>query len=132
MFVRACIQEKGLERLMRNGDGILGNPRITSYGTDAAKTVTVTEIAGGVLQVTGLTAGRNLTTPTAADIIAAFPEMDIGDCMIFKVSITTAFAGTWVAGAGVTLAGRATTPANTMTDIIIEKTSSTAVKWTVL
>jgi len=132
MFVRACIKEKGLERLMRNGDGILANPRITSYATDAAKTVTVTEIAGGVLQVTGLTAGRNLTADTAANYLAAFPQLDIGESIECVVGVSVAFALTLVTAAGVTLKGRATVPANTTCRIFITKTSATTVELTVV
>lgn len=130
--MRACVYDKGQERLMRNGDGFAANPRIKVNAADAAYTVTVTDIAGGILQATSLSAGRTFTTPTAAAIIAAFPEMDIGDCMVFKVSAVAAFAITWAAGTDVTLAGRATTPASTSTDIVIEKTAATTVKWTVL
>lgn len=132
MFVRACVVEKGMERHARVGEGYLGMPRLATVSADAAYTITIPDLLGGAIQFTGLTAGRNFTTPTAADILAAMPDMDIGDTYVFKVSITTAFAGTWVAGTTVTLAGRATTPANTMTEIIVEKTSATAVKWTVL
>jgi hypothetical protein len=132
MFVRACVKQSGLERPARTGDGIMANVLINSYATDAILTVTIPQVMGGVLQVTGLTAGRVFTTPTAADLLAAMADMDIGDTYMFKVSVTTAFAITWGAGAGVTLAGRATTPASSSTDIVIEKLSATTVKWTVL
>jgi hypothetical protein len=58
--------------------------------------------------------------------------MDIGDSFSLYVSIQDAFAGTWVAGTGVTLAGRATTPASSMSIVVVTKTSATTVKWTVL
>lgn len=131
-FSRAAIWQDNLPRKQRAGDGFIAMPVISTYATDAILTLTIPQVMGGVLQVTGLTAGRNFTTPTAVDLLAAMPEMDIGDTYVFMVSVTVAFAVTWAAGAGVTLAGRATTPASSSTFIVIEKTSSTTVKWTVL
>lgn len=130
--VRAVVQDGGLIRNARVGDGLISHPAVTAIATDAADTVTVDKIAGGVIQYTGFSAGRNLTTDTAANIIAAFPNLDIGDTLELIVSITTAFAGTWVAGAGVTLAGRATVLANTQQTVIITKTGAATVGWRAL
>ena len=114
------------------GTGMFANLAITSKTTDANHTLTVAEMAGGVVYYSALSAGRQVTTPTAALILAAAPDMDIGDTFTFIVSIQDAFAITWVAGAGVTLDGRATTPASSNSIIVVEKASSTTVKWTVL
>lgn len=130
--VRAMVQDGGLARNARVGDGLISHPAVTVVTADANDTVTVDKIAGGVIQYTGFSAGRNLTTDTAANIIAAFPNLDIGDTLELIVSITTAFAGTWVAGAGVTLAGRATVLANTQQTVIITKTGAAAVSWRAL
>lgn len=120
----------GLSRNVRTGDTLISTLNLSSVATDSALTLTVPQVAGGVIQYTGFTAGRNLTTPTAADIIAAFPNLDIGESIELRVSITVAYAGTWVAGTGVTLAGRATVPASTMQLVLITKTSATTVTWT--
>jgi len=114
------------------GTGLFGNVSITSKATDANHTITVAEMAGGVIYYSALSAGRNVTTPTAALILAAAPDMDVGDTFMLIVSIQDAFAITWVAGVGVTLDGRATTPASSNSIIVVEKLSSTTVKWTVL
>lgn len=124
--------EGGLQGVIPAGSGVFSSRKVVVYATDAAKTILVSDIASGILQITGLTAGANLTTPTAAAILAAFPEMNIGESIEFEVSITTAFAGTWVAGTTVTLAGRATTAASTKSLIMITKTSATAVTWNVI
>jgi uncharacterized membrane protein (DUF441 family) len=58
--------------------------------------------------------------------------MDIGDSFTFWVSVTTAFAVTWAAGTGVTLAGRATVVANTAQMVVVTKTAATTVTWTAL
>ena len=130
--VRAIVQDNGLSRNARVGDGLISHPAVTVVTADANDTVTVDKIAGGVIQYTGFSAGRNLTTDTAANIIAAFPNLDIGDTLELIVSITTAFAGTWVAGSGVTLAGRATVVANTQQTVIITKTGAATVGWRAL
>jgi hypothetical protein len=130
-FTRQQVRSGGIVTDARAGDS-LTNPVITSIATDAAATITAAQIEGGVVQFTGFTAGRVLTTDTAANILAAFPEMDVGDSVEFRVSCVAAFAGTYAAGTGVTLAGRATTPASSHSVIYITKTSATTVTWTVL
>lgn len=114
---------------MRMGDGFLGNPTILEKTTDANHTLTVAEMSGGLVYYSALSAGRQVTTPTAALILAAAPDMDVGDSFCFMVSIQDAFAITWVAGTGVTLRGRATTPASSFSWVVVVKTSSTTVDW---
>jgi hypothetical protein len=114
---------------MRAGDGLLGNPVITEKTTDTNHTITVAEISTGILYYSALSAGRNVTTPTAALILAAAPDMDIGDSFEFRVVIQDAFAITWVAGANVTLRGRTTTAASSSSTITVVKTSATTVDW---
>jgi hypothetical protein len=129
---RVIVQDGALSRAARTGDTIL-NPVISTVTADAAATITAAQIAGGVVQYTGFTtAAKNLTTDTAVNILAAFTGMDVGDSISFMVSCVNAFAGTYVAGTGVTLAGRATTPASSYSLIYITKTSATTVTWTVL
>jgi hypothetical protein len=130
-YKRAIIQEGGLSRAARAGD-TSDNPVVTLIATDAAASFLVAQIAAGVVAYTGFTAGRILTTDTAANILAAYPEMDIGDSLHIKVASTAAFAATWSAGAGVTIAGRATVPASTGCDVYITKMSATTVNWTTI
>lgn len=132
MFVRALVHEESLPRKSRAGDGLLGNIALTSIATDANVTLTVADIIGGAVQFTGFSAGRQVTTPTAAAILAAFSGMNVGDTCMLIVSVVPAFAATWAAGAGVTLAGRATTPASSYSLISVRKTSETTVTWTVM
>ena len=113
------------------GTGLFANIRPVAVATDANVTLTVDQMSGGMIQYTGFTAGRNLTTPTAALILAAATDMDVGDSFAFIVSVVPAFAGTWVAGTGVTLAGRATTPASTWSIVTVTKLSATTVEWRV-
>jgi len=113
------------------GTGLFANIRPVAVATDANVTLTVDQMAGGMIQYTGFTAGRNLTTPTAALILAAATDMDVGDAFSFIVSVVPAFAGTWVAGTGVTLAGRATVPASSWAIVTVTKLSATTVEWRV-
>ena len=130
-FKRIILQDSGLSRNMRQGDG-WDNPVISTIATDAAATITATQVAGGVIQYTGFSAGRVLTTDTAANFAAAFPEMDIGDAIGFTVSIVPAFAGTWAAGAGVTITGRLTCPASTGVTVYLVKTGAATFNWTTM
>jgi len=49
------------------GTGMFGNVAITSKTTDANHTLTVAEMAGGVVYYSALSAGRNVTTPCCSD-----------------------------------------------------------------
>jgi hypothetical protein len=57
--------------------------------------------------------------------------MDIGDSFSIIVSVVPAFAGTWTAGVGVTLSGRATTPASSWSIVTVTKTAAATVTWNV-
>jgi len=133
MFLRSPVSSSvNLARPMRQGDGPLANIAVTAITTDSNLTLTAAQIAGGAVQFTGFSAGRNITVPTAEAILAANPGMDIGDSFSLLVSITTAFAGTWVTNTGVTLAGRATTPASSWSWVVVTRTGASTVSWRVL
>lgn len=134
LFKRANITSAGMTLVSRAnaGTGEISNLRVQSIATDANTTLTVADLAGGVVMFTGFSAGRNVTTPTAALIIAAAADMDIGDSFSFTVSIIPAFAGTLVAGTGVTLVGRTAIPASGSCYTVCTKTSDTTVTWTSL
>ena len=132
-FLRTLVgNAASLLRPLRQGDGILANISVVEVTTDTNQTLSIEQIAGGAINYTGFTAGRNLTTPTAAQILAAYPDMDIGDSFSFLVSIQDGFAGTWVAGDSVTLRGRATTPASSWSWVVVTRNSTTGVTWRVL
>jgi hypothetical protein len=107
----------GMGRNARAGDNPLSS---LALSIDAADTNHV------------LTAARTITTDTAANIIAANPQLDIGDAFMIYVSVSQAFAATWAAGTGVTLAGKATVAASTGNWVLITKTGAAAVSWNVL
>ena len=134
LFKRTLIMSYGNELAQRSagGSGTVENVSVAAIATDANLTLTVAQLAGGAVQFTGFTAGRNVTTPTAALILEAATDMEIGDSFSLYVSCVAAFAATYVAGAGVTLAGRATTPASSFSVVVVKKLSATTVEWRVL
>lgn len=133
MNVRPIVQDAGgLTRAARAGDGYLTALLLTTIATDANFTLTAAQCAGGAVNLSSFTAGRTVTTDTAANLLAALPNLDIGESAKLTVTCQAAFAATWAAGTGVTLAGRATTPASSHSHILITKTSATTVTWTVL
>lgn len=131
--LRNMVQDNGgLVRNARAGDNSLTCRSLETIATDANQVLTAAQIAGGLVRFSGFTAGRQVTTDTAAAILAANPWMDIGDSFEVDVSVTPAFAATWAAGAGVTLAGRATTPASSWSKVVVTRSGAATVLWTVL
>lgn len=131
-FKRTLVQdETGLVGKAGQASGLLSNIQPVLIATDANATITPAQMQAGSVVFTGFSAGRNLTTPTATVLGAAFPSMDIGDSVSFFVSCVAAFAGTWVAGASVTLKGRATTPASSYSLVSCVKTAAATYDWVV-
>jgi len=128
----AVYDETGLARRMQAGDSMLVGAKPVIISADAVDTITASEVAGGAIIYTGLTAGRNLTVDTGANLAATFPSMDIGDAVFLDISITTAFAGTFVAATGVTLKGRATCPASSHVHVYVVKTGAATFDWVVI
>lgn len=113
MAGRRMIQDiGGLTRVARAGDGVIEIVAPQVIATDANYTLTATDVARGALSFSGWTAGRTLTTDTAANLLTAFSNMDIGDSISVQLGVSAAFAGTLAAGAGITLKGKAALPAS--------------------
>lgn len=126
--VRRVVQDGGgLGRQGTGGDvGIeFGTP--LTIATDVNYTLDVAAISRGVLNFSSWTAGRTLTTDTAANILAAFPLLNIGETVAMQVGLVAAFAGTMAAGTGVTLRGKAAVPASGASTIYFIKTAATTV-----
>lgn len=124
---RNIVQDSGLSRAARAGDLEICACAPLVIATDAARTLTVADMAQGVIAFTGFTAARVLTTDTAANILAANSMLDIGEAIVVQIGISTAFAGTMAAGTGVTLKGKAAVPASGSAMLYFIKTSATTV-----
>ena len=126
MFCRAQVQEKGMERAARVGDGWLANPRVVTNAAAGNQDITINAILGGVALFTGAAGAVTYQMPTAAAIIAAMPDMDIGDSYVFEVTNTAAQTATLNnAAVGVTFAGFSTVNAGTRTGIITRTGAAT-------
>ena len=132
-FKRVVVRDGGnVPGPMGIASGLLSNIQPVEVTADANQTITVGQMSAGAVFFTGFSAGRNLTVPTAAAINATFEGMDIGDSITMLVSIQDAFADTWVANTGVTLRGRATTPASGWSMVCCVKTAAATFDWIVL
>lgn len=127
MFVRAKVVQDAMERRARCGDGWLGMIRRTDNSTDANSTITTAMILGGLYTRSGTNTSRTDTTDTAANILAAMPDMDIGDTYMFMVGNLTGTNPVVIAGGtGVTASGNLTVVALTTKWFMLTKTSATA------
>jgi hypothetical protein len=99
--------------------------------TAGAAALTVAECApGNLVRRTGPGAAYQDTTPTAAELTAAYPEINDGDSFEFSYASMVAFAATIAGGVGVTQVAGSTAviAANSSGRIVLTKTSDAA--WT--
>ena len=82
----------------------------TAISTVGAGTLTAAGITGKLITRTGSTAAYTDTTDTAANIIAAMPNANVGDSFEFTIKNMVAFTETLSAASGVTLAGLSAIP----------------------
>lgn len=124
-LARALVQDTlNQNQLARTGMGWLAAVAETVLA-DANSTITAAAITGGlVTQVP--TAARTDTTDTAANISAAFPNMDVGDSYLFFICAKAAFALTIAGGTNVTASGNLTVPASTGKFFLLVKTAGGA------
>jgi len=93
-----------------NTNGVLsvslpGRSSPTAITTVGAGTLTAAAITSGLIMRSGPTGVYDDTTDTAVAIIAAWDTPSIGNSFDFTIVNGVAFAGTMLAGVGVTLAG---------------------------
>lgn len=125
MFNRALVRQDGMIREMRAGDGLAANYAPYDLTTDANVALTAGMIASGLILRDNMTANRTDTTPTGAELAAAFSGMDIGDTFSFKVLCLDIIQSViLVGGTGVTVRGIATVPNNTATEFVLLKTGA--------
>lgn len=108
-FIRTLVSADGkLPQPLRQGDGWVANLAPVNFNTQSDETLTVAEIGGGaILQGLTLTSDVSYTLPTAALIVAEWPEMDVGDAFSFYVANNqaAAFDVIIVVGTGITAVG---------------------------
>lgn len=132
MFARALVSTDGMFRPARNGDGLCAYLAPITQATDSNQVISAQSLSNGLYIRSGMTAARTDTTDTAVNILAQFPNMDVGDTMLAIISVTVAFALNLAAGAGVTLGAKTSIPASSFGMLLITKTSATTVRIDVL
>ena len=133
MFIRVEVDDTGMHRDARVGDGWLANPAIVENNTTAAITALASDIQLGIMTIAALTTDQVVKLDTAENILAAIPAMDIGDTHVFTIAnLTTNAIAALTTEQGVSYAGLAGLPAITARDLIIEKLSATTVKATAI
>ena len=87
-FNRTMVSPDGrLPQPSRAGDGLLANFSPYSFSAEVDATLTIAQLSGGFIhQGSVLNSDVVYTLPTAADLAAAFPSMDIGDSWSFVVT----------------------------------------------
>jgi hypothetical protein len=131
-FARAMVRDAGMERESRVGDGSLSAFKITTIATAGDLTVPVAAVQGGIAVYTGAAGAVAYTLPLAADLIAAFPSMDIGDSFEFLMVNTAAQVATITTNTGLTLAGSAVTINAASKRMLFTKTAATTMTVTLL
>lgn len=125
MNARPLIRQGAMVRPARDGDGLMAFLDPSAMSADAASVITPANLAGGLIVRSGATANRIDTTDTAVAILAANPEMDIGESFCVIVTNQVAFTITIAGGAGVTASGNLVIAANGWKILMFTKASAT-------
>jgi hypothetical protein len=102
------------------------NPITWAGGTTNSTMLAASMIPGALVQRTGATGAFTETFDTAANIIAAYPEIEIGQTYMFKYCNVAAQTATYTTNTGITLTGLATNAGTSLTHAIyVTKLSAT-------
>lgn len=115
---------QGLPQPLSPGDGMVSNFAIDTIVGDEVATLTVAQVSGGAIHVSGtLTTDALLTMPLGVDLAAAFPGMNIGDSYAFVVTNanTAVFSVVLVLNTGVVIVGEAEVIRHASRTMILKK-----------
>lgn len=112
MLARPQLRSMGAETPGASGYRSLSGRRRIADATAGNLPIPVAAILGGWLDRSGPGAGYADVFPAADAILAAVPELSLGDSFEFWVTSSVAFTNTPTAGVGITLAGTTTVTAN--------------------
>jgi len=104
-----------------------GGAALNQYVAITGTTWTAADIAGADYTVLATSGATALTTPTAAQIIAAVPGWEVGDSYRLRIYNTNAGTLTLTGGTGVTITGTATLATNVWREYIVSYTGAGAV-----
>lgn len=115
----------GLGAIPISMGAIAANTNITTAGNG---TLTAAGIVGGVITRSGPTAAFSDAIDSAANIVAALPNPNVGQSWELSLTNTSAWPETLTAGTGITLSGLANPiPANSTADFLVTYTGAGAV-----
>lgn len=114
MLGRAQLRTMGAETPQASGYRPLSGRRRIADATAGNITIPVAALLAGWLDRSGPGAGYADAFPSADAILAAVPELSLGDSFEFWISSSVAFANTVTAGTGITLAGTTAVAASSM------------------
>lgn len=124
-FMRSMVREAGVEREAKQGEGMLAHVKWGLVTTAGNLTLTVPQVLGGIAAFSGAAGAVAYTLPLATDLIAAMPNMDIGDTYTFIISNSAAQNATITTNTGITLSGNGAVVNAGFKILVLEKTSST-------
>lgn len=133
MFNHPLIRDAGgLDRAAGAGDGLFSGFIPHTVNGDVDHTITMAELMGGAYIRSGGIDTRTDTTPTAAQIFAANPAMNVGDSLVLYWSSDGSVVHV-AGGVGVTMSSYKSTQSLTgMAILIFVKTSATTITCYVL
>lgn len=99
----------------------------TAISTVGAGTLTAAALVGGVITRTGPTGAYTDTTDTAANIVAALPNANVGQSWEVTIKNTVPYTATLAAAAGVTLSGQTLLPPNSVGRFLLTYSAAGAV-----
>lgn len=105
---------------------LIGLRKTTAVSGTTGATLLVAQLLTGLIYRTGPTAAYGDTIDTAANIVGAIPNAQVGMGFEFTLVNTVAFANTIAAGTGVTLAGVTAVSASASRRFLLELTNVTA------
>ena len=124
MFTKGLISKSGqMQKALQSDNPMCGLVAIVNPAVGAS-VITAGMLSGGVY-VSAITSAVTHTTDTAVNILAANPDMSIGDTAAVIVSNPTAHILTLAGGTGVTASGTLTVAAGAARTFLLTKTSET-------
>lgn len=124
-MAKPLIRQGGMTVEANAGDLRAGNVVPASNATVGAGVLTAAQIASGCILRTAAGGAVTDTTDTAAAILAAMPDLAVGESFTCYYSNQNAAILTLAGGVGVTASGTLATAANTMKVLLFTKTSAT-------
>ena len=124
MFTKGLIYKSGQQQKALQGDNPLCGLMPYTNAATGASTITATMLAGGIY-IVAIGSAVTHTTDTAVNLLAANPDMSVGDSAAVIVSNPTASALTLAGGTGVTASGTLTVAAGASRTFLLTKTSAT-------